>query len=297
MKSLLYNMGYFIRESRKVIHLNLISNLVSILGTGLILFLLGMVLTGGSIGNRLVTELEGEAQISAYFPADTTNEGAKQLKEQVSGLEGVREVRLVDKSEAQEKMKGVLGEEARILELFDHNPFEAYLEIGIEIGDVDAVTDRIAALDGIEYIRNNRDVLIQLKGITNALTVLGYLVMAAVGITTVIILSHMIRQGIYNNKEQINTLRLLGAPNGFINFPYISVGLLMTLAGGVISAILMVLLINGAYEQMNGILPFLPLPAKEELITRMVVLLPAISLVLGLLGSVIGLSSIRDNEG
>lgn len=296
MKSFIYNLGYFVREAKKVIRLNLISNLVSILGTGLILFLLGMVLTGGSIGNRLVTVLSEEAQISAYFPADMTTEGAEQLKAQVLGLNGVREVRLVDKSEAQEKMKGVLGEEARILELFDHNPFEAYLEIGIEIGEVDAVTERISALDGIEYIRNNREVLVQLKGITSALTVLGYLVMAAVSITTVIILSHMIRQGIYNNREQINTLRLLGAPNGFISFPYISVGLFMTLAGGVLSVVLMVLLINGAYEHMNGILPFLPLPSKEELITRMLVLLPVISLVLGLLGSWIGLSSIGDSE-
>ena len=297
MKSFIYNLSYFIREARKVIRLNLISNLVSVLGTGLVLFLLGMVLTGGYIGNRLITELRGEAQISAYFPGDMTTEGAEQLKTRVLSLEGVREVRLVDQSEAREKMRGVLGEEARILELFEHNPFEAYLEIGIEIGEVDAVTERITTLDGIEYIRNNRDVLVQLTGITKALTLLGYLVMAAVGITTVIILSHMIRQGIYNNKEQINTLRLLGAPNGFISLPYISVGLLMTLVGGVISAVLMVLLINGAYEQMNGILPFLPLPPRNELITRMVILLPAISLVLGLSGSLIGLSSIGDREG
>ena len=297
MRIFLYNIRYFIRESGKVIRLNLISNLVSILGTGLILFLLGMVLTGGSVGNRLVTMLSGEAQINAYFSADLTAEGVIQLKEDILSLEGVREVRLVEQSEAQEKMKEVLGEEAKILELFDHNPFEAFLEVGIEIEEADTVSDRIAAIQGIEYVRNNREVLVQIKGIANALTLLGYLVMAAVGITTVIILSHMIRQGIYNNKEQINTLRLLGAPNAFIGLPYVWVGLFMTLAGGIISAVLLLLLINGAYGQINGILPFLPLPPKQELISRMVILLPGISLLLGLLGSLIGLLSIREREG
>lgn len=297
MKSFLYNLGYFLRESVKVIRLNLISNLVSILGTGLILFLLGMVLIGGSIGNRLVTMLSGEAQINAYFSSDLTAEGVKELEKDILSLAGVREVRLVEQSEAQEKMKEVLGEEAKILELFDHNPFEAFLEVGIEIEEADTISDRIGAIQGIEYVRNNREVLVQIKGIANALTLLGYLVMAAVGITTVIILSHMIRQGIYNNKEQINTLRLLGAPNAFIGLPYVCVGLLMTLAGGVISAVLILLLINGAYTQINGILPFLPLPHKQELISRMMILLPGISLLLGFLGSLIGLSSIRESEG
>ena len=297
MKSFLYNLGYFIRESGKIIRLNLISNLVSILGTGLILFLLGMVITGGTIGNRLVTMLSGEARINAYFSSELATDGAQELIDRILQLEGVREVRLVDQSEAQDKMKEVLGEEAKILELFDYNPFEAFLEIGIEMEEADSVSDRITALEGIEYVRNNREVLIQIKGIANALTLLGYLVMAAVGITTVIILSHMIRQGIYNNKDQINTLRLLGAPNSFIGLPYVCVGLFMTLAGGILAAVLMILVINGAYGQSNGILPFLPLPKEQELINRMVLLLPGISLLLGFLGSLIGFSSIRDNQG
>ncbi len=297
MRSLLYNLGYFMKESAKVLRRNCISNLVSILGMGLILFLLGMVLTGGSIGNRLLTMLSKEAQINAYFSTGLTEDERKQLQDKILGLEGVRELRLVDESEAKEKMKEVLGEEARILELFDYNPFEAFLEVGIEIGEADRVSDRIAALEGIEYVRNNREVLTQIREIANALTMLGYLVMAAVGVTTVILISHMIRQGMYNNKEQINTLRLLGAPDAFIGLPYVCVGLFMTLVGGILSVVLISLLMNGAYEQFSGSLPFLPLPPKEELVSRMLLLLPGISLLLGFIGSLVGLSSIRDREG
>ncbi len=297
MKGFAYNIGYFIKELGKIFRLNLFSNLVSILGTGLILFLLGMVLTGGAIGNRLVKMLSEEAEINAYFKPDITMEKAELLVTQIRNVDGVRDTRLVDKSEAQDKMREVLGEEAKILELFDDNPFEAFIEIGIELEAMDTVSDRITALEGIEYIRNNREVLVQIKGITNALKVLGYLVMLAVGITTVIILSHMIRQGIYNNKEQINTLRLLGAPNSFIGFPYVLVGLLMTVTGGVIAAVLIVFLIQGAYGEMSGTLPFLPLPAEQELTARMAVILPVISLILGFMGSLFGLSSIRNSDG
>jgi cell division transport system permease protein len=297
MRSLIYNLGYFIKESGKVLRRNLISNFISILGMGLILFLLGMVLTGGSIGDRLVEMLSKEAQINAYFSSELTEDERRHLQDSILSLEGVRELRLVDQFEAREKMKEVLGEEASILELFDYNPFEAFLEIGIEIEAADTISDRIAALEGIEYVRNNREVLTRIKGIADGLTMLGYLIMAAVGVTTVILMSHLIRQGIYNNKEQINTLRLLGAPNAFIGLPYVCVGLFMTLAGGLISVGLLQILIGEAYGQIKTSIPFLPLPAREELSRHMMLLLPGISLLLGFIGSLVGLSSIRDKKG
>jgi cell division transport system permease protein len=43
MKTFFYNLGYFFAEVKKTVRLNLLSNLFSIIGTGLILFLLGMV--------------------------------------------------------------------------------------------------------------------------------------------------------------------------------------------------------------------------------------------------------------
>lgn len=116
---------------------------------------------------------------------------------------------------------------------------------------------------------------------------------AAVGITTIIILSHMIRQGIYNNREQINTLRLLGSPGAFIGFPYVLAGILLTLLGGLLAAVSVVLLIKTAFEGLGNIVLFLPLPSQKELTDKMLTLLPSISFILGLAGSLFGLSSVR----
>ena len=129
-------------------------------------------------------------------------------------------------------MEKILGEESGILDLFDENPFEAYFEVKIHLDRMDSVFTQISALKGINYVRENREALEQIEGISKALEVLGYLVIAAVSITTLVIISHMIRQGIYQNHEQIRTLMLLGAPDGFINFPYILLGFMLTFGGG-----------------------------------------------------------------
>lgn len=296
MKTFFYNLGYFIKETIKILRFNLLSNLFSLLGTGLILFILGMVLVGGAIGNQLVTKLSEEAEINAYYNQTLTEEEAMNLAASIKKVEGVRDTRLVSEAEAIDRMKEVLGEEAKILELFDENPFEAFIEISIQIDGMDYIRNQVKSMEGIEYVRDNRAVLEQIKGITRVLWLLGYLVLVAVGITTVIILSHMIRQGIYNNKDQINTLRLLGAPSGFIGFPYVCVGVILTFLGGTLASGLILWLINSAYHQLSNTIPFLPLPDKASLTTRLLLLIPAVSVSLGLLGSLFGLSSIKDTE-
>ncbi|NLJ97191.1 MAG: hypothetical protein GX321_08555 [Clostridiales bacterium] len=290
----MYNIGYFIKETGRIIRLNLLSNVFSIIGTGLILIILGIVIVGTDIGNRLVVMLNEEAEISGYFSDSVDEEAKETVVERIGKIQGVTSVRLVSETEAQDRMKDILGDEAKILELFDENPFEAFVEIRIDMEAIDNILDDVASMIEIEYVRDNRAVLDNIKDITNTLKLFGYLMITAVGITTIIILSHMIRQGIYNNKEQINTLRLLGSPSGFIGLPYILSGILLTFLGGMLATVSIVSLINVAYEGIAGTIPFMPLPPRTDLIEKMMIILPSISLSLGFIGSLFGLSSIRE---
>lgn len=296
MRSFLFNIGYFIKETGRIIRLNLLSNIFSVIGTSLILFILGIVIAGTDIGNRLVTMLNDEAEVNAYFSQEVTSRDWGTLARNIGAIDGVRNIRIVDEDEAKANMEDILGEEAEILELFDDNPFEAFVEIRIDVDAMDSVIDSVNNTEGIEYVRDNRDVLEKIQDITYALNIMGYLMIVAVGITTLIILSHMIRQGIYNNRNQINTLRLLGSPGAFIGLPYVLTGILLTLLGGLLAALAVAILINGAYSSISGTIPFLPLQPREELINKMTLWLPSLSLVLGFLGSLFGLSSIREKS-
>lgn len=297
MKTTFYNIGYFFMEAMRTIRFNPLSNLFSVIGTGLILFLLGMVLAGGSIGDRIIKTLEQEAEISAYFTDGADQEKALALSETIQAMDGVLEANYIDETEAHNQMEKMLGEEAGILELFEENPFEAFLEIRIDLEKMDSVVSEVSQLEGIEYVRDNRAVLEQMKQITDGLKLVGLLVSLAVSVTTLIIISHMIRQGIYNNREQINTLRLLGAPGGFIGFPFLLAGTILTLIGGAIAILFIFVVVNGGYDQLGGSIPFLPLPDKETLLGEVCLILLGISVVLGVLGSVFGLSSIKKVNG
>ena len=296
MRTFFYNIGYFMMEAKRTLRFNPLSNLVSVIGTGLILFLLGMVLVGWSVGDQLIASLRDEAEVSVYLVEGTDKEEALALVATIKKIEGVFDASYIDETQAQAQMEEMLGEEAQILELFEENPFEAFLEVRINLEQMDTVLNDVKDLQSIEYVRDNREVLEQIKGITDGLKLLGTLVILAVGITTLIIISHMIRQGIYNNKEQINTLRLLGAPNSFIGFPFVLTGTLLTLCGGGLAMLLLIVIINGGYNQLSNSIPFIPMPTQSDLRDKVSFTLLAVSILLGLLGSMFGLSSIKNEN-
>lgn len=296
MKTFFYNIGYFILEAFRTIRFNPLSNLFSVLGTGLILFLLGIVLIGWSVGDQMITTLKQEAEISAYLnnPEDLTQ--VSELTKQIQGLEGVLSTRYIEKEQAKAQMEKLLGKEANILELFDDNPFEAFLEIRIDLNYMQEVIDHLIALEGINYVRDNREILGQMKQLTDGVKLAGSFIILAVGMTTLIIISHMIRQGIYNNLEQINTLRLLGAPSGFIGFPFLLAGTIMTLIGGTLAMILLLSLIRGGYQRLDGVLPFIPLPKQSKLQFDVSLFIISVSAGLGVIGSLFGLSSMKRDK-
>ena len=295
MKTIFYNAGYFFKEVKTIIRLNLMSNIFSFFSTGLIFFIFTMVISGWWVSSHVFEVIQGEAEINVYFNESIGNIGALQLAERITGMEGVREALVVDEDEAYGRMVEILGKEARVLEFFDDNPFSPFIEVKIYLEEIDPVLEKLNLITGIEHVRDNREVLDRLGNIASILRFLGYLVVAAVGISTLVIISHIIRLGIHNNREQINTLRLLGAPEIFIAFPFLIEGLVLTLGGGILAAALSVSALKYVYAQMAGPLPFIPLPPREALVQDLVVLVTSLSGILGIVGSLFGLSSARSN--
>ncbi|ATW25907.1 cell division protein FtsX [Candidatus Formimonas warabiya] len=290
---ILSNTGYFLKETKIIVQLNLLSHIFSLLSTGLIVFILAMVISGWWVSSQVVAAIQGEAEINAYFDENMAPGAVGQLMERMKGIPGVREVRLVDQEEAYERMVEILGKEARVLSLFDENPFSPFLEVKIDLAEMDPILKGLASMPGIESVRDNREVLDRLRSMAGVLRYLGCLIVAAVGISVLVIVSHIIRLGIYNNREQINTLRLLGAPEIFIAFPFVLEGLFLTLGGSILAAAMSGLALKFVYAQMAGPLPFIPLPPLDLLVTGLVILVISLGVLLGIAGSLFGLLSAR----
>lgn len=291
MKNFFSNTGYYLKETFLMIRLSLTSNIMSGLSTSLIFFILAMVVTGWWISSGVTHAIQGEAEISAYYESGINRNGALGLVESIKKISGVKSARLVSEKEALSEMQNILGKESEILKVFDENPFTSYIEISINLDSVDSILAELKNMQGIDSIRDNRDVLDRVKTISGLFMFIGWLVLAAAAVTTLVIISHIIRLAIQDNREQINTLKLLGAPGSFISIPFILQGLLITLCGGIVASLLASFVLGRIYARISGPLPFIPLPPIASITSAMFTVIIVTSAALGLIGSLLGLPS------
>ncbi len=291
IKTILYNFGYFLKEVMTMIRLNLLTNILSLVSIGLVFFILVMVISGWQISNQVVEAIKGEAEINAFFDNDINDINVVQVVENINNIDGVYSARIVHEDEAYSRMIDILGKEAHVMEFIDENPFSSFVEVKIDLNKIDDVLHKINLIEDIEYVRDNKEILDHFRNIIDALKLFGFIVVAGIGISTLVIVSHIIRQGIENNREQISTLRLLGAPESFIAVPYLLKGLILTIGGGILALVLSAFTLRLMYTQMTGPIPFIPLLPRETLMSSVVSIVMVLSSAIGIIGSLIGFSS------
>jgi cell division transport system permease protein len=294
MKKLILNLNYFAGEALTILKMNRFSNILSFFSIVLAFFLLSLVISTWWISVRVVDVIQQEAEMSVFAMEGADIDTKRLLAERITLIDGVHEVKVVDEAEAYGRMVTILGEEAGVLSYFDDNPFESFVEARIDLNMSESVYADLRQIREVRYIRDNRDVLNQVRSIARIQRYLGLLFMAAAGAATLVIISHIIRQGVYHNRAQINTLRLLGAPESFIVLPFLIVGLGLTVGGGLMASLLTGISINLGYAQIASPIPFIPLPTRVDLIGNTVSVILVLSFLLGIGGSLMGLKTSRD---
>lgn len=295
MKTIIANLGYFIKETFTTLRTNLLSNLLSFISITLAFFLLALVITTWMISLQIIDVMEGEAEINVFFNDHVDAPAREWMAENVSNVSGVLSTRVVTEAEALQRMETILGDEAQVLSYFDENPFDAFLEVKVDLTHSETIIAALQEIPDVRSIRDNQQVLDQIRNMTRIQQFLGTLFIVAAGAATLVVISHIIRQGVYQNREQINTLRLLGAPESFIALPFLLVGLVMTVGGGLLAIIMTSVAIRMGYAQLSGPIPYIPLPPQGLLTQRTALLIALLSLLLGIGGSLMGLKTSKDS--
>lgn len=285
------NLSYFIKEAKDIIAQNKLSTLFSLISTALILFVLALVISGWLISNQVIDAIKDEAEISVYMMDVTASDS---LIKKIKSINGITTATLITQDQASKRMETILGDDTKVLSYFDVSPFNAFIEVQLDLDQIDTILPIIEHLPNVESIRDNRDILDRISQLAKSLSIISYLILLAVGITTVVIISHMIRQGIYHHKEQINTLNLLGAPRSFIAIPFYIQGVLLTVIGGCLSLLLISLILNQLYQQVAGPLPFIPLPELQGIIQTLFIWIMSLSLILGITGCGLGMMTSKN---
>ncbi|TMX44198.1 permease-like cell division protein FtsX [Vibrio sp. Hep-1b-8] len=213
------------------------------------LYLLGKNISAAS------SNVTSPSQVSAYIKENTPEARIMVLKDQIESMEDVAEVNYISPQQGLDDLSQYSGFE-HALSLLDDYALPGVLVITPSEDDnqmIKQLVQRISDEEGITDVRLDEDWLARLDAIKNLVSgiviTLSLLMLASV----FLIVGNTLRFNVLANKEEIQTMKLIGATNSYILRPYLYSGMWFGLLGAVsawiLTAIITVLL-NSSVEKL-----------------------------------------------
>lgn len=224
------NFKYYLRETFSQFGTK---SVLAIISTSFLLLLSVVLVFAYSVGAEYTERLASEAEIAVFYSSESMRDD---LVRTLEYIEGVKSVTPVSEEEAFEEMKAQLGKEVSLLERLDSNPFEAYLRVAVEASISEKSLDAISVLPFVTHVRDNREVLQRIASITRTLAIAGALVVLTSVLTCAFMTYYVSSENIYSRREQIQSLRYMGAPTSFVLRPFVWHSVLVNLGAGLVSS-------------------------------------------------------------
>jgi cell division transport system permease protein len=228
-----------IKFSLQDISRNIWLSVVTVIILTLAVFSVNMLLVVKVIGSAAVGAVKEKVDISLYLNPEADEKEILALKAQIANLSGVKEVGYISKEQALELFKSKNSDNPEVLQALRElgkNPLTPTLVIAPK--NVEASDGLIHELNKIQSeiidSRNFSDhkmLLDKINSVTDKVTKAGLFLSLVFILITLLVIFNSVRVAIYTHNMEINIMRLVGAPNSFIFWPFLFSGIIYSLLG------------------------------------------------------------------
>ncbi|MEO8208080.1 MAG: permease-like cell division protein FtsX [Chloroflexota bacterium] len=177
---------------------------------------------------EVVADLRGTAELA----------DVERLRVRIEALPEVREAAYVSPEAALKRFRDARAAQGEqdLTGYLDANPLHASLEVKLRSpDDFSVVTDALRADPLVERVKNITDLVSRVLTVTEFLRTAGVVILAVIAAIVLFIVINTIRLAVVARAEEIEVMRLVGASDAFIRWPFVFEGALIGLLGAAIT--------------------------------------------------------------
>ena len=239
--------------------------------------------------NLFLAELQNELEVTVFL-----DDGANhpQLLEVIRGWSEVdsRRVVFIGKDEALSGLVSelpALGQAAALVS----NPLPNAIEVRLlDPSLTQTVSQRLQALPGVDVVMDGAQDVEMFLAINDALRVVGSILIVIMLTAALFAITNSIRAAIVARRKEIEVMRLVGATQGFIRAPFLLEGLLLGFFSAVITSAIVIPSYLFIVDRLRDQLTFVRLVDDVTTLTQIPLLLLVLALLVGLVGSTVGVA-------
>jgi cell division transport system permease protein len=242
--------------------------------------------------NATLNYVQGEVQVVAYLNDSATAQDVAQLKAQLQAMPQVSTVNYVSKDQALKNFQTSEPGVANLVDSLPSNPLPASFEIGLrdpsDYIDVATYLRGQAAVDSVQDIAKT---VSQMTSVINVVSTVGIVVLVIVGLTVLFIIVNTIRLAVVARAEEIEIMRLVGASDAFIRWPFVFEGAFVGLLGAIITIGLLLLVQAPVASLLSSFFNVLPVQATAMVGQNVALMVLGTGVGIGFVGSYVSVRS------
>ena len=186
----------------------------------------------------LLQDLEQENEILAYVDETYTEAQAKALQRQLESISNVASATYISKQQAMEDFTAQYPDEALFQDLDPEILRDRYAIKLVSLEQQGQTKAQVEGVTGIAKVTAYEEIAGGFITVRNVATVVCVALIAILFLVSVFIISNTIKLTTFDRRDEIAIMRMVGATNGFIRWPFVYEGFMIGLLGAVVSFLL-----------------------------------------------------------
>ena len=230
-----YNFGYFISEGFHSIFTHGFMSFAAVCMIVCCLLIMGSFSLVAVNVDHMLGDLAAENEFTAIVEETYTDGQTTQLQAAIRGIPNVASTTYVSKAEAMAAFKEG-REDNELLNDLPDDVLRARFRIHVvDIERMKETASQVEALDGVAKIRAEFEIaegFVVLRDIAGAVAIILVVILLLVSL---FIIANTIKLATFNRREEIAIMKMCGATNGFVRWPFVFEGMLLGLAGALVA--------------------------------------------------------------
>ena len=281
------NLGYLIKEGVRGIFLRGFMSFAAVCVTVACLLIVGSFSILMYNVNIMVEDLNKTNELMVYIDSEMPDAEARSVGTKINRIENVLQAKFVSREQALKDFIEDMGGNAAFNAVVAEDLRHRYVVTLEDNALMEQTYDQIAALPGVVYISAEFEMAEGFITLQQVLRIASLTVIAVLLVVSLLIISNTVKLAMYDRRDEIAIMKMVGATNGFIRLPFVVEGFLLGMMGAAVAFALEWVMYDALVlkiEQIDTLRLFKFVPF-DELLIPMVATFVAAGLFVGIVGS------------
>ena len=281
------NFGYLIKEGIRGIFLHGFMSFAAVCVTVACLLIVGSFSILMYNVNLMVEDLNKTNELLVYIDSEMPDAEAKSVGTKINLIENVLLAKYVSREEALEAFVEDMGGSAAFGGVVAEDLRHRFVVTLEDNALMEETYDRIMEIPGVAYISAEFEMAEGFITLQNVLQIASLAVIAVLLVVSLLIISNTVKLAMYDRRDEIAIMKMVGATNGFIRLPFVVEGFTLGMMGAAVAFALEWVMYDALIlkiEEVDTLRLFSFVPF-DELLVPMVATFVAAGLFVGIVGS------------